>query len=138
GWGEVDRERRAGSEVGDAGQLPTTDDPSHSATAVGEALPGTERQIVAVDRRENVPSYLLGVAAVEGRVVRILRTAHDRHIVERTITGVFELNAHAVRIALESFQLELVDGGIAGALQYEDIRPRLIRPSRLDRAQLLN
>ena len=79
----------------------------------------------------------IAIPPVGRRVVRILRTAHNRHVVQRLVPRVVGLQEQALREPPDHFRLHLVRNRIAVRIERENIRPRLKRPVRLHRAQCL-
>lgn len=101
---------------------------------VEELLSRPEGQLVASGQGEDVAADLVRVSAVGARVVGVLRPAGDRDVVQRAVPGVLELEVEPVGIALDGFDLQLVEDRIAPARQNQDVRPRLVRPVGLEGA----
>ena len=79
-----------------------------------------------------MPPHLLGISAIARVVVRILRPAADRRVVERPVPGVLELEGHPAGQPLNGFELQLMNGGIAAGSNPGDRSPGLIGPARLN------
>src|SRR5262249_3817581 len=100
----------AGTQKGDAGDLPSADNTAGRPAHLQEWLAVAERQFVGGGRREDVPPHLLGVASVEGNVIRVLGTTDDRHVVERAVPRILDLYRRSIGVAFDGFQLQLVNG----------------------------
>jgi hypothetical protein len=85
--------------------MPAANQLSQRAGDVCKRFAWTPRQVITVSHCKNVTPDLIRVSTICPIVVRILRTAHNRNIVERAIPGVFSLEAETLGQALDCLDL---------------------------------
>ena len=132
---EGDAEGVAGAELHDGGYGPSADDFANESAGGGEALTGSEGQVVGDGGVGDVAADGIAVATVECGIIRVLRSADDGDIVERLGPGVVGLEVKTALEASDEFELPLMGEGVAVGVEGQDARPGLERPTGLDSAR---
>ena len=129
-----DAERRTGSQAHDAAKIPATDELADVGRVAQCPVTAPDGNAVGARDVENFLTHTLSIAAVETCVVRVLRSADNRRVVERLGPCEVAHDVQTVRDAPVHLYLQLIGKGIAVGVEHRNVGPRLEGTPGLQRA----